>query len=218
MSVYDQFKAKYPIGTKLDADGNGVWCVDTPKYYNDLITSEGLDSLRGNGKDWTNPRGDINWRDYYDFVPAGQGKRGDIVSWGAPQGLVNGIYYGHVGILDADDNGGPLSTLSQQQNGKVGLSICNVSRAGLLGFLRPKIMTPAKPAPTPQPQPQPAPQPIPQNPQVDLLDLVRRTIRGDFGNGQQRKGSLGEYYSEVQRQVNLNMQHGTTRWDNVRIY
>ena len=53
---------------------------------------------------------------------------------------------------------------------------------------------------------------------VDLLDLVRKTIRGDFGNGEARRQALGSNYAEVQRQVNLNFEYGTTRWDNVRIY
>jgi len=39
---------------------------------------------------------------------------------------------------------------------------------------------------------------------VDILDLVRKTIRGDFGNGEDRKNALGSNYDEVQRQVNLN--------------
>lgn len=56
------------------------------------------------------------------------------------------------------------------------------------------------------------------SPKTDILDLVRRTIRGDFGNGEERKRRLGNNYNEVQRQVNLNYQNGTTRWDNVRIY
>lgn len=51
-----------------------------------------------------------------------------------------------------------------------------------------------------------------------LLLLVKMTIRGDFGNGEERKQRLGGRYSEVQRQVNLNYQHGTTNWDNIRIY
>ena len=62
---------------------------------------------------------------------------------------------------------------------------------------------------------QPAPQP---QPTVDLLDLVKRTIRGDFGNGEARKKALGSNYAEVQRQVNLNLQHGLTRWDNIRLF
>ena len=56
------------------------------------------------------------------------------------------------------------------------------------------------------------------SPKIDLHDLVRRTIRGDFGNGEERKRRLGNNYNEVQKQVNLNYQNGTTNWDNVRIY
>lgn len=66
-----------------------------------------------------------------------------------------------------------------------------------------------KPEPTPTPEPQPS---------YDLLDLVRRTIRGDFGNGEDRKKSLGDKYDEVQRQVNLNLENGLTRWDDIRLF
>ena len=52
----------------------------------------------------------------------------------------------------------------------------------------------------------------------ELLDLVRRTIRGDFGNGEERKEALGDMYDEVQRQVELNYANGTTNWDNIRLY
>lgn len=51
-----------------------------------------------------------------------------------------------------------------------------------------------------------------------LLLLVKMTIRGDFGNGEERKQKLGGRYAEVQRQVNLNYANGTTSWDNIRIY
>lgn len=51
-----------------------------------------------------------------------------------------------------------------------------------------------------------------------LLLLVKQTIRGDYGNGEERKLRLGGRYQEVQRQVNLNYEHGTTSWDNIRLY
>lgn len=51
-----------------------------------------------------------------------------------------------------------------------------------------------------------------------LLLLVKQTIRGDYGNGEERKQKLGGRYNEVQNQVNLNYLHGTTSWDNIRIY
>lgn len=65
---------------------------------------------------------------------------------------------------------------------------------------------------------QPAPQPAPQPSGDDLLTLVKKTIRGDFGNGQARRNALGSRYDEVQRQVNLNLKNGLSRWDNIRLY
>ena len=58
----------------------------------------------------------------------------------------------------------------------------------------------------------------PSTPSVDILTLVKKTIRGDFGNGQARRNALGSNYDEVQRQVNLNLKNGTTRWDNIKLY
>ena len=52
----------------------------------------------------------------------------------------------------------------------------------------------------------------------NLLNVVKQTIRGVFGNGEERKQKLGKLYDVVQKQVNLNYQNGTTRWDNVRLY
>lgn len=57
-----------------------------------------------------------------------------------------------------------------------------------------------------------------KKPSVDILELVKKTIRGDFGNGDARKKALGNNYSEVQKQVNLNYQNGTTNWNNIKLY
>lgn len=73
------------------------------------------------------------------------------------------------------------------------------------------------PEPTPEPEPEPTPEPKPISDE-ELLDLVRRTIRGDFGNGQDRVNALGELYDLVQNQVNLNLDNGNTQWDNIRLY
>ena len=62
-------------------------------------------------------------------------------------------------------------------------------------------------------KPTPAP-----TPSVDILALVRKTIRGDFGNGEARRKALGSNYDEVQRQVNLNLKNGLTRWDNIKLF
>lgn len=60
--------------------------------------------------------------------------------------------------------------------------------------------------------------PFSPTPSVDILDLVRKTIRGDFGNGEARRKALGSNYDEVQRQVNLNLKNGLTRWDNIKLF
>lgn len=77
-----------------------------------------------------------------------------------------------------------------------------------------EILNGNKPASKPTPQPE---EPK-KDTSDDLLTLVKKTIRGDFGSGQTRKNKLGSRYSEVQRQVNLNIQHGLTRWDNIRLF
>lgn len=58
----------------------------------------------------------------------------------------------------------------------------------------------------------------PAAPSFDLLEATKKAIRGDYGNGDARKNALGSHYDEVQRQVNLNFQHGTTNWDNIKLY
>lgn len=54
--------------------------------------------------------------------------------------------------------------------------------------------------------------------ETSLLTLVKNTIRGDYGNGEERKQRLGGRYQEVQRQVNLNYEHGTISDNTIRIY
>lgn len=53
--------------------------------------------------------------------------------------------------------------------------------------------------PTPVPPVPPAPQPTPQG---STLDLVYRTMKGEFGDGQARKDALGDRYDEVQNFIN----------------
>lgn len=51
-----------------------------------------------------------------------------------------------------------------------------------------------------------------------ILELVKRTLRGDFGNDENRRRILGSDFDEVQRQVNLNLKNKTTNWDNIKLY
>ena len=58
----------------------------------------------------------------------------------------------------------------------------------------------------------------PKESKPDILLMVKKTIRGDYGSGHTRKKRLGKYYNEVQHQVILNLRDGRTRWDNIKLY
>jgi len=57
---------------------------------------------------------------------------------------------------------------------------------------------------------------------AEMLQLVKDTIRGKFGNGEVRREALGDLYQAVQRQVNLNINSfpkGATIYeDQVRLF
>lgn len=133
----DEFIAKY-TGKLVDVDGNGAWCVDIPKVFG--VECAGVPSynlISGNGKDWASPSGP--WSTYYTQIPArAKLQKGDILSWGYPQGVINGVTYGHVGIC-VEDLGSSVRVFSQRQSSAsaAGITI-TLSKNGLLGALRPK--------------------------------------------------------------------------------
>lgn len=55
-------------------------------------------------------------------------------------------------------------------------------------------------APKPQPQPNPAPKPTPAP--TDISALADAVLRGEYGNGPERKRRLGSLYAAVQAEVN----------------
>lgn len=48
---------------------------------------------------------------------------------------------------------------------------------------------------------------------VDIEDLAHRVIKGEFGNGDERKLLLGSYYEKVQQRVNELMEAATSEYD-----
>lgn len=100
-------------------------------------------------------------------------------------------------------------------NGRWGLGTGYKFRGCIVNPAIGNVSSPVTPTPAPQPTPTPAQE---SKSTVDILTLVKKTIRGDFGNGEERRKALGSNYDEVQRQVNLNFKNGTTRWDNVKLY
>lgn len=138
MSV-DQFIAKHN-GGKWDFDGAyGAQCVDLIQYYNRDVV--GAPRLGGNAKDlYANASGN-----HYHKLGAGTTPvKGDVAVWGSSVG--GG--YGHAGIVTADQ-GGSVRILSQNNhhpyNGTTPTEIISMSKSGIIGYLRPKNLTPPPP-------------------------------------------------------------------------
>ncbi|GAA1702911.1 CHAP domain-containing protein [Dietzia cercidiphylli] len=139
MSV-DQFVAKHN-GGKWDFDGAyGAQCVDLIQFYNRDVV--GAPRLSGNAKDLF---GNASGTHYHKLGSGTAPVKGDVAVWGASVG--GG--YGHAGIVLADQ-GGSVRILSQNNhapyNGTTPTEIISMSKAGIIGYLRPKNLTP--PAPT----------------------------------------------------------------------
>lgn len=191
------------LGKSVDVDRiNGSQCWDLAQYY--FIKYLNVPPYVLGGCDLISnmlyPPKLNDLLQYFDEVPMTQMLKGDTVIWNI----------GHIAIFDSWDgvncwyltqNDGT----AEKPQGVTKLSILNLGEAH--AFRLKGIV--------PDPEPQPEPQPI--NPD-ELLDLVRRTIRGDFGNGEERIKNLGDLYDEVQYQVDKNISFGLTNWDEIRLF
>lgn len=114
-------------GRSIDMDGGyGAQCVDVAISYN--LNCVGGPRISGNGKDWYANGGRSG---AYTQIPASAAPRkGDIACWGASWG--GG--YGHVAVV-LGTSGSSLVTMSQNPGPTRRM---NLSRNGLMGYLRPK--------------------------------------------------------------------------------
>lgn len=148
--------------------------------------------------------------EFFEEVPMTNMLKGDFVVW----------EIGHIAIFDNWDGQDCWYLTQNKGTGEqpIGGVYLDKLYLGNAHAFRLKGITPdPEPQPEPTPEPTPEPQPEPINPDY-LLDLVRRTIRGDYGNGQERIDALGDLYNEVQYQVDQNMAFGLTNWDDIRLF
>lgn len=142
---------------------------------------------------WTHAR-DKNAGSDFDVVTSQSNlRRGDVIVFGGGQ-------YGHIGFVDRINGDGTINVLGQNQNGGVNGSPFNVIRMSLgnfLGAFRFKRWNVEPPV-------------IQQPPQYKPVtdDVVNAVLRGDYGNGEDRKTNLtnaGYNYEEVQNAVNASL-------------
>lgn len=138
-AAVDNFVNQYN-GRMVDFDGAyGAQCTDLVEVYNrDVVRAP---KIGGNGKDMF-ARASAN---HYHKLGAGTAPvKGDIAVWGSSVG--GG--YGHVAIVLADQ-GGSVRILSQNNHapyaGNTPTGIISMSKNGIIGYLRPKNLTPPPP-------------------------------------------------------------------------
>lgn len=192
VSSYDSFRNNV-IGRGYDIDGYyNAQCWDGAALLwqqigRDLSTG-GTGAAKGC---WTHARDHNAGNDFELVSNQNTLRRGDVVVFGGGQ-------YGHIGFVDAVNGDGTINVLGQNQTGTGNGSPFNVIRMSLGNFLgafrlkRWNIAPPVVVAPTPV------------HKDVDAT-VVQAVLRGDYGNGEERKANLakaGYDYNEVQNQVN----------------
>ena len=202
VSEYAKIEERFKNDTlnkTIDYDGEfGGQCWDLAEYYFVNYLGVPASVLAGCGlvSNMLIPPKINELLTYFDEVPNNEMITGDVMIW----------EYGHIAIFDSCPDG--YNCYYVTQNNPVPnvttLSILeNNGRAFRLKGITPDI--------------EPTPEPEPINPEY-LLDIVRRTIRGDYGNGQERIDALGDLYDEVQYQVDQNIAFGLTNWDDIRLF
>ena len=204
--IEEQFK-KENLGTFIDVDRQyGPQCWDMAQYY--FIKYLNIPPYVLGGCELISnmlylPK--INdLLEYFDEVDVHKMIKGDIMIW--DKGEIASL--GHIAIYDSCPDGINCIFVSQNAPVDTPTDLVNIPvDAGARAFRLKGVI----------PDPEPEPQPEPINPEY-LLDLVRRTIRGDFGNGQERIDALGDLYDDVQYQVDKNLAFGLTNWDDIRLF
>jgi hypothetical protein len=190
---YQEFKNAVN-GNGYDIDNYYGWqCWDGTAL---LWQQFGKSLVTGNGLAigcWDLKR-DVNAYDLFDLVTDVNSLReGDVVV----------MRPNHIGFFDGY-NGGNMRILGQNQGGRANsaggsaFNVVNIAKSSFAGAFRLKKWNSVAPTPTPTPTPAPTP-----TKSVD--EVAREVMRGDWGNGDDRKNRLtqaGYDYAQVQGRVN----------------
>lgn len=137
---------------------------------------------------------DVNKYDQFDLVADVNAlKVGDVVAMRPNHiGFFEGFDGGYMVILGQNQGGSPASP-----NGGTGFNVARVAKTAFAGAFRYRNWNNVS-APTPAPTPAPAPQ-------KSVDEVAREVLRGDWGNGEDRKARLakaGYDFNTVQAKVN----------------
>lgn len=182
--MFNEFKNKY-LGKRVDIDGAyGGQCVDlfnawNEDYNNTYINCQPSGYARSLAENKAN-NGILN---YFTETAINNMIEGTVVVYGkckfAPEG--------HVCFFIKDNGNGTYQALQQNYSNKQYVTINNNPYDGIIGAFIPNQLLRTS---------------------TNIDELARAVIRGDYGNGEERKQKLGSLYNQVQARVNEMLNNG----------
>lgn len=198
-------------GKAFDTDKvAGVQCVDGIKEFAKR-TAGSCEFNCGNG--WANGLflnyGSNGVEKYFEKLDYKEVQKGDFVVWdkGSKEAPNS-----HVAMFIEKVDKNHIKVFGQRQNGIKEFNYATVDTNGIMGVLRSKKLIEESKKENKEDKENIS------KADEELLILVKRTIRGDFGNGKNRELILGKNYDKVQKQVNKNLKSNLTSWDNIKLF
>lgn len=203
-NIEERFKND-TLGKTIDYDGEyGGQCWDSAEYYFVNYLELPASILAGCGyiANMLYPPKINELLEYFDEVDVHQMIKGDVMIWDRGEVAPNG----HIAVYDHFDNNCWFVTQNAPVPNVTTLSVIQVD-AGARAFRLKGVV--------PDPQPEPSDDLVKETTN-NLIEVIRRTINGDYGNGDERKEALGQLWEIIQYQVDQNFENGTT--DDIRLY
>ena len=176
--MFNEFKNKY-LGKKVDIDGlYGGQCVDLFNAWNKDYNGAYINCKpTGYARSLAENKANNGMLNYFKEAQVNNMIEGTVVVYGkckfAPEG--------HVCFFIKDNGNGTYQALQQNYNNKQYVTIDNNPYEGIIGAFIPNQLVRTS---------------------TNIDELAKAVIRGDYGNGEERKQKLGNLYNQVQARVN----------------
>lgn len=177
--MFNEFKNKY-LGKKVDVDGlYGGQCVDLfnawNKDYNNGIYINCKPS--GYARSLAENKSNNGILKYFKETAINNMIEGTVVVYGKCKFAPDS----HVCFFIKDNGNGTYQALQQNNKGRQYVTIDNNPYEGIIGAFIPNQLLRTS---------------------TNIDELAKAVIRGDYGNGEERKQKLGSLYEQVQARVN----------------
>lgn len=182
--MFNKFIENY-LGKKVDIDGlYGGQCVDLFNAWNKDYNGVYINCKpSGYARSLAENKANNGILKYFTETAVNNMIEGTVVVYGkckfAPEG--------HVCFFIKDNGNGTYQALQQNYNNKQYVTINNNPYEGIIGAFIPNQLVRTS---------------------TNIDEVAQAVIRGDYGNGEERKQKLGSLYDQVQARVNEMLKNG----------